>query len=103
MAKVYIGVYHTPILENAGCLKYPAYLKTENGVLITVYKTYYPKADEITRDWVLVDANDQTLGRMATQIATLLLGKHKPGFTPGVEMGDFVIVVNAEADQGDRQ
>jgi large subunit ribosomal protein L13 len=61
-----------------------------------VYKTYYPKADEITRDWVLVDANDQTLGRLATQIATLLLGKHKPGFTPGVEMGDFVIVVNAD-------
>jgi large subunit ribosomal protein L13 len=61
-----------------------------------VYKTYYPKADEITRDWVLVDANDQTLGRLATQIATLLLGKHKPGFTPGVEMGDYVIVVNCE-------
>jgi large subunit ribosomal protein L13 len=61
-----------------------------------VYKTYYPKADEITRDWVLVDANDETLGRLATQIATLLLGKHKPGFTPGVEMGDYVIVVNAE-------
>jgi len=61
-----------------------------------VYKTYYPKADEITRDWVLVDANDETLGRLATQIAILLLGKHKPGFTPGVEMGDYVIVVNAE-------
>lgn len=58
-------------------------------------KTYYPKADEISRDWVLVDANDQTLGRLATQIATVLLGKHKPGFTPGVEMGDYVIVVNA--------
>jgi large subunit ribosomal protein L13 len=64
-----------------------------------VYKTYYPKADEITRDWVLVDANDETLGRLATQIATLLLGKHKPGFTPGVEMGDYVIVVNAERIQ----
>jgi len=60
-----------------------------------VQKTYYPKADEISRDWVLVDANDQTLGRLATQIATVLLGKHKPGFTPGVEMGDHVIVVNA--------
>ena len=59
-------------------------------------KTYYPKADEISRDWVLVDANDQTLGRLATQIATILLGKHKPGFTPGVDMGDYVIVVNAE-------
>lgn len=61
-----------------------------------MYKTYYPKEDEITRDWVLVDANDQNLGRLATQIAVVLLGKHKPGFTPGVEMGDHVIVVNAE-------
>ena len=57
--------------------------------------TYYPKADEIQRDWVVVDANDQTLGRLATQISTVMLGKHKPGFTPGVEMGDYVIVVNA--------
>lgn len=60
-----------------------------------VQKTYYPKASEISRDWVLVDANGQTLGRVASQIATLLLGKHKPGFTPGVEMGDFVVVINA--------
>ena len=59
-------------------------------------KTYYPKADEITRDWVVVDANDQTLGRLATQIATILLGKHKPEFTPGVDIGDFVIVLNAK-------
>ncbi|MFN2152254.1 MAG: 50S ribosomal protein L13 [Anaerolineales bacterium] len=58
-------------------------------------KTYYPKAEDIQRDWVVVDANDQTLGRLATQISTLMLGKHKPGFTPGVEMGDYVIVVNA--------
>ena len=57
--------------------------------------TYYPKADEIQRDWVVVDANDQTLGRLATQISTVMLGKHKPGYTPGVEMGDYVIVVNA--------
>lgn len=58
-------------------------------------KTYYPKADEIQRDWVVVDANDQTLGRLATQISTVMLGKHKPGYTPGVEVGDYVIVVNA--------
>ena len=57
--------------------------------------TYYPKADEIQRDWVVVDANDQTLGRLATQISTVKLGKHKTGYTPGVEMGDYVIVVNA--------
>ena len=59
-------------------------------------KTYYPKAGEISQDWILVDANDQNLGRLATHIATLLLGKHKPNFTPGVEMGDYVVVINAE-------
>ncbi len=46
-------------------------------------------------NWILVDANDQGIGRLATQIAHFLLGKHKPTFTPGVEMGDFVVVVNA--------
>lgn len=59
-------------------------------------KTYYPKAAEIQRDWVVVDANGQTLGRLATKVARILLGKHKPTFTPGVEMGDFVVVINAE-------
>jgi len=43
-----------------------------------------------------VDANDQNLGRLATQVASLLLGKHKPGFTPGVPMGDYVVIINAE-------
>ena len=60
-----------------------------------MYKSYYPKAAEIDREWVLVDAKGQNLGRLATQIATILLGKHKPTFTPGVEMGDFVVVINA--------
>ena len=59
-------------------------------------KTYFPKADEITHDWYLVDANDQNLGRLASEIATVLLGKHKPTFTPGVDVGDFVVVVNCE-------
>lgn len=59
-------------------------------------KTYIPKADDLSSEWILVDANDQYLGRLATRIASLLLGKHKPGFTPGVEVGDFVVVVNAE-------
>ena len=59
-------------------------------------KTYYPKASEIQRDWILVDASGQTLGRLATRIAHVLLGKNKATFTPGVEMGDFVVVVNAE-------
>lgn len=58
-------------------------------------KSYFPKNAEIKREWLLVDANGETLGRLATRVAGLLLGKHKPSFTPGVEMGDFVIVINA--------
>lgn len=58
-------------------------------------KSYYPKAAEIKRDWIVVDATGQTLGRVATQIAARLLGKHKPTFTPGVPMGDNVVVINA--------
>jgi large subunit ribosomal protein L13 len=63
---------------------------------VKVQKTYIPKADDLSAEWILVDANDQYLGRLASQISSLLLGKHKPSFTPGVEVGDFVIVVNAE-------
>ena len=59
-------------------------------------KTYVPKSGEITQEWYLVDANDQNLGRLAAKIARVLLGKHKPNFTPGMDTGDFVIVVNCE-------
>ncbi len=62
-------------------------------------KTYYPKAGEITQEWYLVDANDQNLGRLASRIASVLLGKHKPDFTPGVDTGAHVVVVNAERVQ----
>ncbi len=61
---------------------------------MTVDKTYVPKG-QIEHQWVLVDANEQTLGRVATQIAMVLLGKNKPTFTPGVDTGDNVVVVNA--------
>jgi len=61
-----------------------------------VDKTYFPKAGEITQDWYVADANGQNLGRFATKIATILIGKHKPNFTPGVDTGDFVVVVNCE-------
>ena len=61
-----------------------------------MYKSYYPKAAELDSQWLLVDADGQTLGRLATKIASLLLGKHKPTFTPGVEVGDFVVVINAQ-------
>ena len=59
-------------------------------------KTYVPKSGDVTHDWKLVDANGRNLGRLATQISTILLGKDKPTFTPGVDTGDYVIVVNAE-------
>ena len=59
-------------------------------------KTYTPKEDEITTAWYLVDANERNLGRLSTQIASILLGKHKPIFTPGVDIGDYVVVINAE-------
>ncbi len=59
-------------------------------------KTQVAKKDEVTRDWYLVDAENQVLGRIATQIANVLRGKNKPTFTPSVDTGDFVIVVNAE-------
>ena len=64
-----------------------------------MYKTYVPKTGEITQEWVLVDANGHNLGRLATQIAGILMGKHKPNFTPGVDTGDFVVVVNCERVQ----
>lgn len=63
---------------------------------MSVDKTYIPKFSEISQDWILIDANDQNLGRLATQVARFLLGKHKPNFTPGMDTGDFVVVVNCE-------
>jgi large subunit ribosomal protein L13 len=59
-------------------------------------KTYTPKAADIQRRWLLVDAEDKVLGRLASEIAKLLRGKHKPMYTPHLDTGDFVIVVNAE-------
>ena len=59
-------------------------------------KTYSAKPGEIARDWYLVDAEGQTLGRLATRIADMLRGKGKPQYTPHVDTGDFVVVVNAE-------
>jgi large subunit ribosomal protein L13 len=58
-------------------------------------KTYAVKASEIERRWWLVDANDQTLGRLATRIAALLEGKHKPTYSPHIDTGDHVVVINA--------
>ena len=59
-------------------------------------KTYSLKGAEIEKRWQVVDAEGQTLGRLATQVAGLLMGKHKPTYSPHLDMGDFVIVVNAK-------
>ncbi len=59
-------------------------------------KTYIPPTDTVERKWYVVDAADQRLGRLATEIASVLRGKNKPTFTPNMDTGDFVVVVNAE-------
>lgn len=59
-------------------------------------QSYVPKPDEIRREWVVMDASDKVLGRLATEIARLLRGKHKPDFTPFLDTGDFVVIVNAD-------
>ena len=59
-------------------------------------KTFSAKPSDVTRTWYVVDASDASLGRIATQIATLLTGKHKPMFTKHIDVGDFVVVVNAD-------
>lgn len=60
------------------------------------YKTFSATPDDINKSWVLFDAEGQSLGRLASQIATYLRGKHKPEFTPHMDTGDYVIVINAE-------
>jgi large subunit ribosomal protein L13 len=62
-------------------------------------KTFTAKPAEVEHEWWVVDAEGQTLGRLATRIATILRGKHKPIYTPHVDTGDFVIVINAEKIQ----
>ena len=59
-------------------------------------RTYSPKGNDITRQWHVIDASDVVLGRLASQVAVLLRGKHKPIFAPHVDTGDFVIVINAD-------
>ena len=59
-------------------------------------KTYYAKPQEVEREWVLIDATDQVLGRVAVKAAHILKGKHKPQYTPHVDTGDFVVIINAD-------
>jgi large subunit ribosomal protein L13 len=65
----------------------------------TKMKTYFPKMKDVQKKWYLVDAEGKTLGRLASQIAAILRGKHKTTYTPYMDMGDNVIVVNAEKVQ----
>ena len=58
-------------------------------------KTYSAKASDIKRKWHLIDASDKVLGKLATEVATLLLGKHKPMYSPNLDTGDFVVIINA--------
>ena len=59
-------------------------------------KTYYAKPGEVEREWLLIDAADQVLGHVAVKAATILKGKHKPTYTPHVDTGDFVVIINAD-------
>ena len=62
-------------------------------------KTFSAKTEEVSREWLVVDAAGQTLGRLATEVARRLRGKHKPEYTPHVDTGDFIVIVNAEQVQ----
>ena len=59
-------------------------------------KTFVAKPETVQRDWYVVDATDKTLGRLASEIALRLRGKHKPEYTPHVDTGDYIVVINAE-------
>jgi len=61
-----------------------------------VKRTYVTKPEEVERNWYVVDASGQTLGRLASEVAQIIRGKHKPTFSPAVDVGDYVVVVNAE-------
>ncbi|MEA3221707.1 MAG: 50S ribosomal protein L13 [Thermodesulfobacteriota bacterium] len=62
-------------------------------------KTYSAKKDEVPREWILIDAKDQVVGRLASKIASILRGKTKPFYTPHIDVGDFVVVINADKVQ----
>ena len=64
--------------------------------MIGIQKTYYPKQADLTSRWFIVDAKGKTLGRLATNVARVLRGKHRPQYTPGVNTGDHVVVINAK-------
>ena len=70
--------------------------KSESPMDVNSFKTMSAKPAEVERAWHIVDAENQIVGRLSSQIAAILRGKHKPSFTPHVDCGDFVIVINAD-------
>lgn len=73
-----------------------AFFSSASDMDANSFKTYSAKPAEVEREWFVVDADREVVGRLASRIATILRGKHKPTFTPHVDTGDFVVVVNAE-------
>ena len=71
-------------------------MKLINYRVIVSMKTFVAKPESVKRDWYIVDAEGKTLGRIATEIASRLRGKHKPEYTPHVDTGDYIVVINAE-------
>ncbi|MCF7798250.1 MAG: 50S ribosomal protein L13 [Lentisphaeria bacterium] len=88
--KLWLAGYFTPLFSNHSS---KPLIDTERELSL---KTYNVRASEIQKDWWVVNAADQTLGRLATEIARILRGKHKPTFTPHLDTGDFVVVINAD-------
>ena len=80
----------------AGARKIPPLWPAKAALVILAMKTFSAKPAEVRRDWYVVDADGRTLGRLATEIARRLRGKHKPEFTPHVDTGDYIVVINAE-------
>ena len=69
---------------------------SEDNIMATVQKTYTPKGADIEKKWFIIDAEGKVLGRLATRVANILCGKHKPTYAPHMDDGDFVIIINAE-------
>jgi large subunit ribosomal protein L13 len=69
---------------------------SEDSIMATVQKTYTPKGADIEKKWYIIDAEGKVLGRLATRVADILCGKHKPTYAPHMDDGDFIIIINAE-------
>jgi large subunit ribosomal protein L13 len=86
----------TLAVDSVGPFLYDYPLPFNGGTPDEIMTTLMPKEEEVERKWFLVDASDRVLGRLATQVATVLRGKHKPQFSPHLDVGDHVVVINAE-------